>query len=86
MDIIYELIGWVGMVLVLGAYGLLAAKKIESDTLIYHGMNIIGALLLAVYTYWKEALPSAALNIIWCFIGLYALWGIRRAHRKSGDA
>ncbi|MDX2112814.1 MAG: hypothetical protein SFW63_03670 [Alphaproteobacteria bacterium] len=82
MAMLFETMGWVGMVLVLGAYGLLAAKKIESDTLVYHGMNIIGALLLAVYTYWKDALPSAALNIIWCFIGLYALRGILRARKK----
>ncbi len=82
MVTLFETMGWIGMVLVLGAYGLLAAKKIESDTLIYHGMNIIGALLLAVYTYWKDALPSAALNIIWCFIGLYALRGILRARKK----
>ncbi len=82
MDILFEALGWVGMVLVLGAYGLLSAKKIQSDTLVYHGLNIIGALLLAVYTYWKDALPSAALNIIWCFIGLYTLRGILRARKK----
>ncbi len=84
MALVLDIMGWAGMVLVLGAYALLSAKKITSDTLAYHGMNMAGALLLAVYTYSKDAIPSALLNIIWCGIGTYALYGLYTSRRKAG--
>jgi hypothetical protein len=29
---------------------------------------------------WNGALPSAALNVVWMMIGVYALWRNRPAH------
>ena len=79
-----EIIGWTGAGCVLLAYALLSAQKIRSDSVGYHGLNIIGAALLVVYGFGKDAVPSALLNIIWCAIGLYALWGLYRSRRKAG--
>lgn len=76
---IMEIIGWAGAVLVLGAYGLLSMKLLASDRYAYHVINIVGAGMLGAYTYSKDAIPSALLNITWCFIGVAAMVGIYRA-------
>ena len=73
-----EVIGWMGAVLILGAYALLSAGKLRSQSLTYHLMNILGAAGFVVNSGWNGALPSAALNVVWIGIGLYAVRQRRR--------
>jgi len=68
-----EVIGWSGAILILGAYALLSAGKIRSESLTYHLMNIVGAAGFVVNSGWNGALPSAAMNVVWIGIGVYAL-------------
>jgi len=68
-----EVIGWSGAILILGAYALLSAGKIRSESLSYHLMNIVGAAGFVVNSGWNGALPSAAMNVVWIGIGVYAL-------------
>jgi len=82
MSIMVEVVGWTGAAAVLGAYLLLAMKKLGSDTYTYHGLNILGAFLLSFYAYWKDASASLVINVIWCFIGLTAIMAIYRAGSK----
>jgi len=56
-------------------------KKLLPTGYIYQGMNVVGALLLAVYTYEKGAIPSSFLNIVWCMIGLAAIAAAYRARK-----
>lgn len=84
MNMLLEIIGWLGALLVLGAYALLSMKKLSPNGYAYHAINIGGAGLLAVYTYSKGAMPSALLNIIWCGIGIGAMVAAYRA--KNSDA
>ena len=78
-----EIVGWSGAALVLIAYALLSMGKLSGSSPRYQIMNILGSLLLVFYLLWKDAVPSAILNVIWCAIGIYALYGIQRA-RKQG--
>ena len=39
--IIIDILGWIGTILFLIAYGLVSAKKVESDSWWYQGMNLI---------------------------------------------
>lgn len=78
MKLAVEVIGWTGALLILGAYALLAAGKLKSRSLSYHLMNILGAAGFVVNSGWNGALPSAAMNVIWIGIGVYALWQRRR--------
>ena len=82
MSMAIEILGWVGALLVLGAYGLLSLKKIISSGYLYQGMNIAGAFLLAIYTLEKNAVPSFLLNIIWSIIGISAVVMQLRGSRK----
>jgi hypothetical protein len=79
-----EIVGWVGAVLILVAYGLLSTGKLDGRSPIYQGMNIVGAAGFVVNSGLNGALPSAALNVIWIGIGVYALLKNRaRAGRVS---
>lgn len=44
---IFDILGWIGMVLVLLAYALLSTNKIENGKL-YQGLNLIAAVLMAI--------------------------------------
>ena len=44
LTIIIEIIGWAGALLILAAYGLLTAGKLQANTRAYQWMNVVGAL------------------------------------------
>ncbi|MEW6029271.1 MAG: CBU_0592 family membrane protein [Chloroflexota bacterium] len=68
-----DVLGWIGTALYLVAYALVSAKRVEGDSLLYQGMNILaGALLIVNTLYWK-AYPSLGLNAAWIAIGLFTL-------------
>lgn len=70
---IYEAVGWLGAVLVLAAYAVVTNRGTSFH---YHVMNLLGAVGLLVNALHHRALPSTAVNVIWCFI---AFWGLRQA-------
>ena len=80
---IVEIIGWVAALLILGAYGLLTAGKLQATSPAYQWMNVVGALGFIVNSGWNGAIPSAALNVIWMGIGMVALW--RMTTRKGSS-
>jgi hypothetical protein len=86
MKIAIEVIGWTGAALILGAYALLSSGKLRAESLTYHLMNILGAAGFVVNSGWNGALPSAAMNVIWMGIGIYALRQHRRLQIKAGCA
>ena len=51
---IYDILGWIGMVLVLLAYGLLSLNKIDTGK-IYQILNLVAAILMAIGLYPKNA-------------------------------
>lgn len=71
-----DIVGWVGAVLVLGAYGLVSTKRLDGDSVVYQLMNVAGAVGMLINTYVRGALPSAAVNLIWIGIGFYVLFKV----------
>lgn len=83
VNVVIEIVGWLGAGLILAAYGLLTAGRLKSDSVAYHAMNVVGALGFIANGWWHGALPSTVLNIIWAGIGLVALWKIRNTLASS---
>nr|WP_295372735.1 hypothetical protein [uncultured Sphingosinicella sp.] len=77
-EVLVEIAGWVGALLILGAYALLTAERVTSRSALYQGMNVVGAAGFIINGWWHGAIPSAALNVIWMLIGVVALWRILR--------
>jgi hypothetical protein len=86
MKLAVEVIGWAGAALILGAYALLSAGRLRAESVTYHLMNILGAAGFVVNSGWNGALPSAAMNVVWIGIGIYALRQRRRLPAKAGCA
>ena len=73
MNVLIEVLGWAGMALIVGAYALLSAGRVSSESKTYQVMNIAGAVGFIVNSGAKGAYPSAVLNVFWIGIGVYAL-------------
>jgi hypothetical protein len=81
MNVWIEALGWSGALLILGAYGLVSAGKIDARAALYQLINIVGAAGLIANSGWNGALPSTALNVVWLCIGLFTL--LRRRHTNN---
>ena len=76
-----DVAGWIGVVALLVAYGLVSTKRIEGDSVVYQMLNLVGAGLLIANSFYYGAYPSVGINVIWIGIAVYALW--RRQARSE---
>jgi hypothetical protein len=86
MELLVEVAGWLGAGLILAAYGLLTAGKLQARSVAYQAMNMVGAMGFIVNSGYYGAIPSAALNVVWAGIGGVALWRISRVGGSSTSA
>ncbi|HEX8019074.1 CBU_0592 family membrane protein [Mucilaginibacter sp.] len=70
---IFISIGWLGVVFCTLGYLLLSTKVLKADSRIFQAFNIFGGLCLAATAINARDLPNAAANVLWMFIGMYAL-------------
>jgi hypothetical protein len=82
MSLFVEIVGWVGAVLVLGAYILVSIGRLSGSSLTFQWMNALGAGFFVLNTWWHGAIPSMVLNIIWSAIGFGALWRLYRGSTR----
>lgn len=66
-------LGWVGTVLIVGAYFLNSFNYVESASLSYQGANILGAAFLAINVFAQKAWPAFGLQCVWMAIGIAAI-------------
>ena len=81
-----DLLGWVGALGVLAAYGLLTLGRWQSASLRYQGANTLFAGLLLVWAVSIAAWQSALLNGVWAAVGLVGVVSILRRRRGSVPA
>jgi hypothetical protein len=70
---VIELCGWVGVVCVLMAYGLVTFGVFASVSLPYVLLNIVGAGGIIVSSLAKKDFQPVVLNILWLSIALVGL-------------
>ena len=68
-----EVIGWIGTILIVGAYFLNINGKVKSTSMPYIISNLIGGILFSVYTYAHRTYPNMVVNVIWVCIAIAAL-------------
>jgi hypothetical protein len=73
LEIIITCIGWLGVILCTLGYLLLSTDKITAESLSFQLLNIVGGLCLVATAVNTRDLPNAAANLLWMFIGVYAL-------------
>jgi len=78
-----DVIGWIGAACLLSGYILASRKSGASDTILFHGLNFIGAMFFAANGYYHGAIPVFVLNVIWLFFGVYAVHRICRKPKPA---
>ncbi len=79
--ILVNVVGWLGMALLIGAYALVSTGRVEGTGRVYQAMNLFGALFLVVNSAYYRAWPSAGLNVVWIGIGI--AWFVRSVTRRG---
>lgn len=68
----FDVIGWIGMVLVLIDYILLSINKIDNGKL-YQILNLVAAIFMAIGLFPKQAWFSFTLQIVWGIIAVISM-------------
>jgi hypothetical protein len=68
-----NVVGWVGMACLIGAYALVTAGRLRGPDLTFQLVNLVGGGFLMVNSAYYGAWPSAVLNLVWVVIGVVGL-------------
>jgi hypothetical protein len=68
-----EVVGWYGMLAIIGAYGLVSFEAVGADSIIYQGLNFSGALGLLWIAFRKNVTQLVVLNTFWALIAVLSL-------------
>jgi hypothetical protein len=82
MNILIEILGWIGSVLIVGSYALNITGRLAATSKLYVLSNIMGGLFFVVNTYFHQAYPSMFVNIIWVIIAIVML---SKKDKNKGD-
>lgn len=78
--------GVVGCVAILWAFWRASSGKWQGTSWQFQLANLIGALLLGVYSVYKEAYVNLALNIVWSVVAVHGLLKVSQAVRTHSKA
>ncbi len=68
-----DVVGIVGVAMVLATYFLLQSEKIDSKGFLYSFLNLLGALLIVYSLLYSWNLASFIIEFFWILISLYGL-------------
>jgi hypothetical protein len=90
MDLLLDVVGWIGAALLLTGYAMVSSARLNGDGVPYQLINLAGSVGLMVNSAYYAAWPSAGLNLVWAAIGVVALvklarLGTRRAHSNAPE-
>jgi phosphatidylserine synthase len=71
--ILFDVGGWLGAVLYLLAYALVSLKKLDGQSNLFQGMNIVAGVLLVLNSIFYRIWAPVALNGIWALIGVFVI-------------
>ena len=83
MEILIQISGWLGTILIVSAYFLLSRKKITGQSKTYQFLNLVGAVTLGIAVFHQGAWSALALNVVWATIAIVTLVKVRQNSRKG---
>ncbi len=85
------IIGFMGMFLILFAFFMNQTHKWKTEYPIYDFVNLIGALLLLIYSYLIKSWPFLVLNLVWAAVSVREAYidmkikkKVRKRKKKAG--
>lgn len=79
---LFDIFGWIGMILVLIAYALLSTNKIKQGKL-YQVLNFLAAIFMAIGLLPKNAWFSFTLQVVWGLIAIIAIIKIVKEEKND---
>jgi len=79
--LVVNILGWLGVAALLGAYALISAGKVKGDSVPYQLMNLGGSACVLLNSLRFGAYPSVGVNAVWMVIALLALLKVFRPPR-----
>ncbi len=73
---IYQIAGWIGMILLIIAYFLLSIKKLKFNSLVYQLLNLFGSVGIIASTVATNSWPTVTLNVLWFGIAGFSIFKI----------
>lgn len=68
-----QIIGWIGVALILGAYGMNVFAVLSASDLVYGVINLLGATCIIISSYAKKDFQPVVLNTAWLIIALIGI-------------
>ena len=68
----FDVIGWIGMIIMLLAYALISLNKVKNGTF-YQVLNLLAALFMAIGLFPKNAWFSFTLQVFWGIVAIIAI-------------
>jgi len=78
MNVLLDIIGSFGFLMILIAFFLNLSKKIIRNTFAYNGLNFAGSMVMGYYAYAINSMLFVAFQLIWASISLYFL--LKKTH------
>jgi hypothetical protein len=69
----YDVLGTLGVAIIILTYILLQIERIRSDQLAYSSLNAVGAALILVSLYFDFNFPSLVVEFFWLVISLFGI-------------
>ena len=80
---LFDLAGFVGVLLIVIAYLLLQLEKLPSSSLSFSLLNASGSLLIALSLFFKFNLSAFLIEVFWFLISLMGLWRSLSGGKRS---
>lgn len=74
METLIHILGWTGSVMVIAAYGLNSYQKLASDSMAFLLLNLVGGVLLIIYSAYFSAFANTFINVVWVVIAVPAIF------------
>ena len=70
---VIDIVGWIGAGLVILAYALVSTQKVESKSVAYQLMNLVGGILLIISSMYVKFYQSVLINVIWVVVAIISI-------------
>jgi len=82
MSSLPDLIGYVGVLMVLIAYSFLQARKMDGNGVLYPLINLIGAILILISLMYKPNMPAIVMEAAWAVVSVVGIYIAIKARAK----
>ena len=83
-NLLVNLTGWLGALMLLLAYILVSSRRLAGDSLAYQLLNLAGSGCLLWNAYHFGAYPSVGVNSIWIVIALFTIIKSQSRNQREG--